>query len=62
MRLEDIAILSRTPLLDNPALLTAFNSHPDVVIDPKTNLYKFKVHTDPYSLFPSMLTYCVILA
>ena len=42
MRLQDIAIITNTPLDADPVLLEKFKSHERVEYDPKTNLYSFR--------------------
>ena len=43
MRLEDIAIVTNTPLTTDSALLEKFKHHDRVAYDPKTDLYSYKV-------------------
>ena len=43
MRLEDIAIVTNTPLITDTALLEKFKHHDRVAYDPKTDLYSYKV-------------------
>jgi len=43
MRLEDIAIVTNTPLTTDLALLEKFKHHDRVAYDPKTDLYSYKV-------------------
>ncbi|THU97887.1 transcription initiation factor IIE subunit beta [Dendrothele bispora CBS 962.96] len=42
MRLQDLAILTSTPIDTDPVLLEKFRSHDRVVWDPKTDLYSYK--------------------
>jgi transcription initiation factor TFIIE subunit beta len=48
MRLEDIAIVTNTPLTTDLALLEKFKHHDRVVYDPKTDLYSYKVRYWPW--------------
>ncbi|KAJ7356929.1 hypothetical protein DFH08DRAFT_850526 [Mycena albidolilacea] len=41
-RLEDIALLTNTPLLEDPVLLEKFKAHDRIEYNPKTNLYSYK--------------------
>ena len=43
MRLQDLAIVTNTPLDTDPALLEKFKAHDKVQYDPKTDLYSYKV-------------------
>lgn len=43
MRLQDIAIITNTPLEIDSVLLEKFKAHDRVEYDPKTNLYSFRV-------------------
>lgn len=43
MRLEDIAIVTNTPLTTDLGLLDKFKHHDRVAYDPKTDLYSYKV-------------------
>lgn len=43
MRLQDLAIVTETPLDTNPALLEKFKAHDKIQYDPKTDLYSYKV-------------------
>ena len=43
MRLEDIAIVTNTPLNTDMSLLEKFKHHDRVAYDPKTDLYSYKV-------------------
>ena len=47
MRLEDIAIVTNTPLTTDLALLEKFKHHDRVAYDPKTDLYSYKVVAGP---------------
>lgn len=42
MRLQDIAIITNTPLDKNAGLLERFKSHDRVIYDPKTDLYSYR--------------------
>ncbi|KAL4253740.1 Transcription initiation factor IIE subunit beta [Abortiporus biennis] len=42
MRLQDLAIITETPLLTDKVLLDKFKSHDRVVYDPKTDLYSYR--------------------
>lgn len=42
MRLQDLAIITNTPLETDPVLLEKFKAHDRVEHDPKTNLYSFR--------------------
>jgi len=41
-RLEDIALLTNTPLLEDPVLLEKFKAHDRIEYNPKTDLYSYK--------------------
>lgn len=43
MRLQDIAIVTNTPVDTDPILLEKFRAHDRVQYDPKTDLYTYKV-------------------
>lgn len=43
MRLQDIAIVTSTPLDTDMVLLEKFKSHDRVQYDPKTGLYSYRV-------------------
>lgn len=43
MRLQDIAIVTNTPLDVDPLLLEKFKAHDRIAWDPKTDLYSYKV-------------------
>lgn len=43
MRLQDLVIITNTPLDTNAVLLDRFRSHDRVVHDPKTDLYSYRV-------------------
>ena len=43
MRLQDIAIVTNTPLDTDAVLLEKFKSHDRIQYDPKTDLYSFRV-------------------
>lgn len=43
MRLQDLAIVTETPLDTDPALLEKFKAHDKITYDPKTDLYSYKV-------------------
>jgi len=42
MRLQELAIVTDTPLLSDPGLLEKFKAHDRVVHDPKTDLYSYR--------------------
>lgn len=43
MRLQDLALMTNTPLTDDGLLLEKFRAHDRVIHDPKTDLYSYKV-------------------
>lgn len=43
MRLQDIAIVTNTPLDSDHVLLERFKAHDRIAWDPKTDLYSYKV-------------------
>jgi hypothetical protein len=43
MRLQDIAIVTNTPLDSDSLLLEKFKTHDRIAWDPKTDLYSYKV-------------------
>lgn len=43
MRLQELAIVTDTPLLSDPVLLEKFKSHDRIIHDPKTDLYSYRV-------------------
>lgn len=43
MRLQDLAIITNTPLDADPVLLDKFRAHDRVEYNPKTELYSYKV-------------------
>ena len=43
MRLQDLAIITNTPVDTDKALLGKFRSHDRVIHDPKTDLYSYRV-------------------
>ena len=43
MRLQDLAIVTNTPLDSNTVLLERFKAHDRVAYDPKTDLYSYRV-------------------
>ena len=45
MRLQDIAIVTNTPLDSDRVLLEKFKAHDCIHWDPKTDLYSYKVLT-----------------
>ncbi|KIK54665.1 hypothetical protein GYMLUDRAFT_76992 [Collybiopsis luxurians FD-317 M1] len=55
MRLQDLAILTSTPLDTDPVLLEKFKAHDRVVYDPKTDLYSYK-HEFNFRNKPALLT------
>jgi transcription initiation factor TFIIE subunit beta len=46
MRLQDIAIVTNTPLDTNRVLLEKFRAHDSIQWDPKTDLYSYKVRSN----------------
>lgn len=46
MRLQDLSILTNTPLDTDKVLLEKFKSHDRVLYDPKTDLYSYRVGRD----------------
>ncbi|KAK7064581.1 transcription initiation factor IIE subunit beta [Favolaschia claudopus] len=54
-RLEDIAIMTNTPLLEDPVLLEKFKAHDRIEYNPKTNLYSYK-HEFNFRSKPALLT------
>ncbi|KAJ7630527.1 transcription initiation factor IIE subunit beta [Roridomyces roridus] len=54
-RLEDIALLTNTPLLEDAVLREKFKSHERVVYNPKTDLYTYK-HEFNFRTKPALLT------
>ena len=52
MRLQDLAIVTNTPLDTDVVLLEKFKAHDRIQWDPKTDLYSYKVRT-PYDYFSS---------
>ena len=46
MRLQDLAILTNTPVDTDKVLLEKFRAHDRVVHDPKTDLYSYRVRAD----------------
>lgn len=55
MRLQDIALLTNTPLDTDPLLLEKFKSHSKISYDPKTDLYSYK-HEFNFRSKPALLT------
>ena len=55
MRLQDIALLTNTPLDTDPLLLEKFKSHSKVHFDSKTHLYSYK-HDFSFRSKPALLT------
>nr|GAT43665.1 predicted protein [Mycena chlorophos] len=55
VRLEDIAIMTETPLLENPLLLEKFKAHDRVLYNTKTNLFSYK-HEYNFRSKPALLT------
>ena len=49
MRLQDLAIITGTPVDTDKALLDKFKAHDRVIHDPKTDLYSYRVRTPPSS-------------
>ncbi|KAF7340023.1 Transcription initiation factor IIE subunit beta [Mycena venus] len=54
-RLEDIALLTNTPLLEDPVLLEKFKAHDRIEYNPKTDLYSYK-HEYNFRNKPALLT------
>lgn len=54
-RLQDIALLTGTPLLEDPVLLEKFKAHDRVQYNPKTDLYSYK-HEYTFRSKPALLT------
>ncbi|KAJ6501641.1 transcription initiation factor IIE subunit beta [Mycena vitilis] len=54
-RLEDIALLTNTPLLEDPVLLEKFKAHERITYNPKTDLYSYK-HEYNFRNKPALLT------
>jgi len=55
MRLQDIALLTNTPLDTDPLLLEKFRSHSKIHFDSKTHLYSYK-HDFSFRSKPALLT------
>lgn len=55
MRLQDIALLTNTPLDTDPLLLEKFKSHSKIHFDSKTQLYSYK-HDFSFRSKPALLT------
>ncbi|KIJ30454.1 hypothetical protein M422DRAFT_783976 [Sphaerobolus stellatus SS14] len=55
MRLQELAILTDTPLMTDAALLDRFKTHDRVVHDPKTDLYSYR-HDYAFKNKASLLT------
>lgn len=51
MRLQDIAIVTSTPLDTDVVLLEKFKSHDRIQYDPKTDLYSYRVGPRKCSVF-----------
>ncbi|KAJ6604215.1 hypothetical protein DFH09DRAFT_1121988 [Mycena vulgaris] len=54
-RLSDIALLTNTPLLEDPVLLEKFKAHDRILWNPKTDLYSYK-HEYNFRNKPALLT------
>ncbi|KAF7367270.1 Transcription initiation factor IIE subunit beta [Mycena sanguinolenta] len=54
-RLQDIALLTNTPLLEDPVLLEKFKAHDRIEYNPKTDLYSYK-HEYNFRSKPALLT------
>ncbi|KAJ7275460.1 transcription initiation factor IIE subunit beta [Mycena haematopus] len=54
-RLQDIALLTNTPLLEDPVLLEKFKAHDRIEYNPKTDLYSYK-HEYNFRNKPALLT------
>ena len=50
MRLQDLAIVTNTPLDTDVVLLEKFKSHDRIQWDPKTDLYSYKVSFEMFSV------------
>lgn len=55
MRLQDIALITNTPLDTDSMLLEKFKSHSKIHFDPKTSLYSYK-HDFSFRSKPALLT------
>lgn len=55
MRLQDIALITNTPLDTDSFLLDKFKSHSKITYDPKTSLYSYK-HDFSFRSKPALLT------
>lgn len=47
MRIEDIAVMTETPIDTDPVLREKFKMHDKIQFDPKTNLFSYKVRPLP---------------
>jgi transcription initiation factor TFIIE subunit beta len=54
MRLQDIAIVTNTPLDADPLLLEKFKAHDRIAWDPKTDLYSYKVTLSSHFDIPTL--------
>lgn len=52
MRLQDLAIITNTPVDTDKVLLEKFRAHDRVIHDPKTDLYSYRVRFSPLRLPP----------
>ncbi|KAF8512099.1 hypothetical protein BU17DRAFT_96631 [Hysterangium stoloniferum] len=55
MRLQELAIVTDTPLMSDPTLLEKFKAHDRIVHDPKTDLYSYR-HDYTFKNKASLLT------
>jgi transcription initiation factor TFIIE subunit beta len=60
MRLEDIAIVTNTPLTTDSGLLEKFKHHDRVAYDPKTDLYSYKVRQRLGRLLHVLSNACIL--
>ena len=57
MRLQDLAIITQTPLDSNRVLFERFRLHDRIVHDPKTDLYSYKVISSNATFGMCLLSY-----
>ena len=57
MRLQDLAIITNTPLDTDRSLLEKFRAHDRVVHDPKTDLYSYRVRITHVILRPEFILF-----
>ncbi len=53
MRLQDLAIITNTPVDTDKVLLEKFKAHDRVIHDPKTDLYSYRVRVTPLRTSPT---------